>query len=61
MEPIYCIKLTQAEYEYLLRGAPDGIQAAMEATLHLEYPDLGNPWEERQDRPQRPQEEPQLT
>jgi len=53
MEPIYCIQLTRAEYEYLLRSAPDGIQAAMEATLHLEYPDLGNPWEERHDRSRR--------
>ena len=61
MEPIYCIKLTQAEYEYLLRDAPDGIQAAMEATLYLEYPDLGIPWEDRHDGSQRPQEEPQLT
>lgn len=61
MEPIYCIELTEAEYRFLYRLAPDGIQAAMAATLLVKYPDLGNPWEERQDRPQRPQEEPQLT
>lgn len=35
--PIYHVELTQAEYEYLYRLAPDGIQAAMAATLEITY------------------------
>lgn len=48
--PIYHVQLTRQEYEFLYRLAPDGIQAAMAATLEITYLEPEFPYRESDDR-----------
>lgn len=42
----YTVELTREEYEFLYRLAPDGIQAAMAATLKIRYLESPPPFTE---------------
>ena len=50
--PVYHVALTEPEYRFLYRLAPDGIQAAMAATLWIEYLDSSSPLRETDGRAQ---------